>query len=59
MNKTKTSGKINKTAGEIEMLISRSKRKFLELEVLLASEEIKSGNFDIFNYAGDLIKKLK
>lgn len=59
MTKIKTPAKINKTAGEIEKLIDRSKRKFLELEVLLASEEIKSGAFDIFNCPGDLIKKLK
>ena len=47
---------INKTAEEMRKLVDISKRKLLELEVLLASEEIKNGNFDEFNSVKDLLK---
>lgn len=51
--------KLNKIAQEIEKLMGRSKRKLLELEVLMSFKEIKSGAFDVFDSAKDLIKKVK
>ena len=59
MTKLITQEKISKTAGEMKKLVDRSKRKLLELEVLLSSHEISDGSFDVFGSAKELIKKSK
>lgn len=51
--------RVNKTAGEIQALIEKSKRKFLELEVILSLNEIKKGKFEIFKTTEELFKKMK
>ena len=50
---------INKTAKEMENLITKSKRKLFELEIALNIAEIKNGKFDIFEKAEELIQKIK
>ena len=59
MSKAVIQEKINKTAQEMKRLVDRSKRKLAELETLLSFEEIKYGNFDTFNSAKDLLKRVK
>lgn len=51
--------KINKTAVEMSDLIRKSKRKLLELEVMLSLGEIKKGKFEIFRSAKELFRRLK
>ena len=51
--------KINKTAGEMNTLIKKSKRKLLELEVMLSLGEIKKGKFKVFRNTKELFRKLK
>ena len=57
MTKSIIQEKISKTAGEMKKLVDRSKRKLLELEVLLSSREISDGDFNVFGSAKELIKK--
>ena len=57
MTKSIIQEKISKTAGEMKKLVDRSKRKLLELEVLLSSREISDGDFNVFGSANELIKK--
>jgi short-subunit dehydrogenase involved in D-alanine esterification of teichoic acids len=54
-----TTQKIDKAAKEMRGLIDKSKRKLLELEVVLNAAEIKRGDYDVFNRAEDLIEKAK
>lgn len=51
--------KINKTTGELSSLIRKSKRKLLELEVMLSLAEVNKGRFETFRSAHELFKKLK
>lgn len=51
--------KIQKTAQEMERLIDRSKRKLIELETLLAFEETRTGAFDEFVSARELVDKVR
>ena len=51
--------KINKTTGEMQELIQKSKRKLLELEVLTSFAEVKQDKVKNFKTAKDLWKKLK
>lgn len=51
--------RINRTAEELQELVAKSKRKLLELEVVLSLNEMKRGEFEIFKTAGELFKKLK
>lgn len=54
-----TDEKVNKTAEEVESLVKKSKRKLLELEVMLSLSDIKDGEFDTFEDAKKLIKKVQ
>ena len=51
--------KVNQTANEMQQLIVKSKRKLLELEVMLSLADIKKGNGESFKSAEALLKKLK
>ena len=51
--------RIDRTAGELQELIAKSKRKLLELEVALSLNEIRKGEFETFKTAGELFRKLK
>ena len=51
--------KINKAAAEMGSLIKKSKRKLLELEVMLSLAEVKRGRLEIFRSTRELFKKLK
>ncbi len=51
--------KLNKTASEIQGLISKSKRKLLEFEVMMSLAEIKQGKGEVFKNSRDLFKKLR
>ncbi len=57
MEKVAVKEKINRTVKEMQDLVNISKRKILELEILLASEEIKNGEFDVFESVKDLMGK--
>ena len=59
MTQATISKKINKAAVEIKDLIKISKRKLLELEVMLGLSEIKRGKIEIFQNEEELLKKLK
>lgn len=59
MTEATISKKIEKTTGEMQDLVRKSKRKLLELEVVLSLAEIKKGKFETFKNGSDLIKKLK
>ena len=51
--------KINKTAGEMQDLIIKSKRKLFELEVMLSISDVKNGKAETFKSARHLFRKLK
>ncbi len=51
--------KINKAREEMGALMKRSKRKLLELEVLMSLAEIKQGKFAVFKSGNELLRKLK
>jgi len=59
MTQATISKKIEKTNSEMQDLVKKSKRKLLELEVMLSLSEIKKGKFETFKNPSDLIKKLK
>lgn len=51
--------KLNKTAGEMQDVIKKSKRKLLELEILLSMAEIANGKFDEIRDVNRFLKNLK
>lgn len=51
--------KIDRAASEFQDLLAKSKRKLLELEVMLSINEIRKGRLETFKTAGDLFCKLK
>lgn len=59
MTKIMFERKLNRTAEELQLLIARSKRKLLEFEVMASAHEIRSGKYETFNTAKELIKKSK
>ena len=59
MLKTTTQEKINKTTAAMQKLISQSKRKLLELEVLLSKKEIQAGNCNKFTSGKALLDKIR
>ena len=59
MTQAVVSKKIHKTAEEMQNLIKLSKRKLLELEVMLSLSEINRGRVEIFKNADDFLKSLK
>ena len=59
MTQATLSKKINKTTGEMQELIQKSKRKLLELDVLTSFAEVKQGKVKNFKTVNILWKKLK
>jgi hypothetical protein len=59
MSTATISKKLNKTANEIRDLIVESRRKLLELEVMMSLSEIRRGKADKFKSAAKLFKELK
>lgn len=51
--------KINKTASDLRGLLVTTKRKLLELDVMVGLSEIKKGKGEIFKSAKDLFRKLR
>ncbi len=59
MTKVAITKKLNKTAGEMRGVIKKSKRKLLELEILLSMAEIANGKFDEIRDVNRFLKNLK
>ena len=51
--------KIGRAASEFQNLLAKSKRKLLELEVMLSMNEIRKGRSETFKTAGELFRKVK
>jgi hypothetical protein len=51
--------KINKTTWEMRELIKRSKRKLLELEIMLSRAEILQGRFEVVKDVRRFFRSLK
>ena len=51
--------KLNRAADEMKEIIKKSKRKLLELEVMMSLSEIKQGKFRIAKSAEELFKGVK
>ncbi|MDP3999109.1 MAG: hypothetical protein Q8P76_00755 [bacterium] len=51
--------KLNKTAEEVRDLIKESKRKLLELEVMMNLSDIRRGKAEKFKSANALLRGLK
>lgn len=51
--------KLNKTADEMKEMIKKSKRKLLELEVMMSLSEIKRGKFSVAKNVDELLNSLK
>jgi len=51
--------KLNKTVEEMGEIIKKSKRKLLELEVMMSLADMKAGKVKIFKKVDDIFKHLK
>jgi len=51
--------KLNKTVEEIERLAKQTKRKLLELEVMLSLSDIAAGKVNVYKKAEDFFKTFK
>jgi len=50
---------LNKAVDEMREIIKKSKRKLLELEVMMSLSDIKAGKVKIFKKSDGFFKKLK
>ncbi|MBI4087564.1 MAG: hypothetical protein HY434_01920 [Candidatus Liptonbacteria bacterium] len=51
--------KMNKTADEMQSLVKKSKRKLLELEVIMSFAEVKAGKFEEVKSVRRFLENLK
>lgn len=51
--------KLNKTADEMKEMIKKSKRKLLELEVMMSLSDIAAGRVKVYKKAEDFFKTLR
>ncbi len=59
MTQTAITKQLNKTAGEMKEIIKKSKRKLLELEVMMSLSDIAVGRVKIYKKAEDFFKTLR
>jgi len=59
MTQATISKKLNKTADEMRDLIKESRRKLLELEVMMNLSEIRQGKAEKFKSADKLLRALR